>query len=72
MRYRVLTPPTQYVIPTFQRDYEWTEDGQWRLRFEDLVSAADRLVEARQLARAMPSSMPRSAVQARRHRPRGQ
>lgn len=56
---QVLTPPTQYVIPTFQRDYEWTEDGQWRLLFEDLVSAADRLVEARQMAQAMkkPAAM---------------
>lgn len=56
---QVLTPPTQYVIPTFQRDYEWTEDGQWRLLFEDLVSAADRLIEARQLAQAMkkPAAM---------------
>ncbi|PPJ36353.1 DUF262 domain-containing protein [Nocardia nova] len=56
---QVLTPPTQYVIPTFQRDYEWTEDGQWRLLFEDLVSAADRLVDARQTAQAVgkPAAM---------------
>ncbi|NKS38100.1 DUF262 domain-containing protein [Rhodococcus hoagii] len=56
---QVLMPPTQYVIPTFQRDYEWTEDGQWKLLFEDLVSAADRLVDARQMAQAMrkPAAM---------------
>lgn len=50
---QVLTPPTRYVIPTFQRDYEWTEDGQWRLLFEDLVAATDRLLDARQMAQTM-------------------
>jgi len=56
---QVLMPPTQYVIPTFQRDYEWTEDGQWKLLFEDLVSAAERLVQARHDAQAMkkPAAM---------------
>lgn len=61
---QVLMPPTQYVIPTFQRDYEWTEDGQWALLFEDLVTAADRLIDARQTAQAMkkPASMFEKAV----------
>lgn len=43
----ILKPERRYIIPTFQRDYEWTEDGQWRLLFEDLASTADRLLEAR-------------------------
>ncbi|UCZ89285.1 MULTISPECIES: DUF262 domain-containing protein [unclassified Gordonia (in: high G+C Gram-positive bacteria)] len=61
---QVLMPPTQFVIPTFQRDYEWTEDGQWTLLFEDLVSAAERLTEARQTAQSMkkPAAMFEKAV----------
>lgn len=43
----ILKPERRYVIPTFQRDYEWTLDGQWRLLFEDLESTADRLLEVR-------------------------
>lgn len=43
----ILKPERRYVIPTFQRDYEWTLDGQWRLLFEDLASTADRLLEVR-------------------------
>ncbi len=43
----ILKPERRYIIPTFQRDYEWTEDGQWRLLFEDLESTADRLWEVR-------------------------
>ncbi|ASR56109.1 DUF262 domain-containing protein [Cellulomonas sp. PSBB021] len=43
----ILKPERRYIIPTFQRDYEWTLDGQWRLLFEDLESTADRLVDAR-------------------------
>lgn len=43
----ILKPERRYVIPTFQRDYEWTEDGQWQLLFEDLESVADRLIEVR-------------------------
>ena len=46
----ILTPERRYVIPTFQRDYEWTEDGQWELLFEDLEATAQRLGEARRLA----------------------
>lgn len=44
---QILTPERRYIIPTFQRDYEWTEDGQWQLLFEDLDSAAERLGQAR-------------------------
>lgn len=43
----ILKPERRYIIPTFQRDYEWTLDGQWRLLFEDLESTAERLVGVR-------------------------
>ncbi|MGH1491345.1 MAG: DUF262 domain-containing protein [Acidimicrobiales bacterium] len=43
----ILKPERRYIIPTFQRDYEWTCDDQWRLLFEDLETIADRLLEAR-------------------------
>lgn len=43
----ILKPERRYIIPTFQRDYEWTLEGQWRLLFEDLASTADRLLEVR-------------------------
>lgn len=46
----ILTFERRYVIPTFQRDYEWTEDGQWSLLFDDLETVADRLEEARRNA----------------------
>ena len=35
------------IIPTFQRDYEWTKEDQWKLLYEDLESAAQRLAKAR-------------------------
>lgn len=44
----ILKPERRYIIPTFQRDYEWTRDGQWDLLFEDLKTTADRLLEVRQ------------------------
>lgn len=43
----ILKPERRYIIPTFQRDYEWTLEGQWRLLFEDLGSTADRLLDVR-------------------------
>ena len=43
----ILKPERRYIIPTFQRDYEWTLEGQWRLLFEDLASTSDRLLEVR-------------------------
>lgn len=58
---QVVTTPTQYVIPTFQRDYEWTEQGQWALLFEDLVSAVDRLEDAR--ARAIAVNIPSAVLE---------
>jgi hypothetical protein len=36
-----------FVVPTFQRDYEWTQDEQWELLFQDLDDVADRLYAAR-------------------------
>lgn len=42
----------RYVIPTFQRDYEWTKDGQWKLLFEDLEAVVERLEKARNDATA--------------------
>jgi hypothetical protein len=44
---QILLPDRRYLIPTFQRDYEWTRDGQWSLLFEDLSATADRLLEVR-------------------------
>lgn len=44
---QILLPDRRYLIPTFQRDYEWTRDGQWELLFEDLAATADRLLEVR-------------------------
>ena len=43
----ILKPERRYIIPTFQRDYEWTLDGQWRLLFEDLEATAERLLDVR-------------------------
>lgn len=54
---QILTPERRYIIPTFQRDYEWTEEGQWQLLFEDLDSAAERLGQARAHAEATGSSI---------------
>lgn len=53
---QILAPERRYVIPTFQRDYEWTEEGQWQLLFEDLDAAAERLGQARAHAEATGSS----------------
>jgi hypothetical protein len=48
----ILTLERRYIIPTFQRDYEWTEKGQWALLFEDLEAVAERLEDARRTAAA--------------------
>jgi Protein of unknown function DUF262/Protein of unknown function (DUF1524) len=50
---QVLTQDRRYVVPTFQRDYEWTKDGQWDLLFTDLEDTADRLYQARQYAESI-------------------
>jgi len=49
---QILSPERRYVIPTFQRDYEWTQDGQWQLLFDDLEQVAERLEVARSMAEA--------------------
>lgn len=51
----ILTFERRYVIPTFQRDYEWTRDGQWELLFEDLEAGASRLEDARYEAELLGS-----------------
>ena len=43
----ILGNERRFLIPTFQRDYEWTEKGQWSLLFDDLVATASRLAAAR-------------------------
>lgn len=43
----ILKPERRYIIPTFQRSYEWTRDRQWELLFADLVATADRLHQRR-------------------------
>ena len=47
---QILSLERRYVVPTFQRDYEWTKDGQWELLFDDLDAIAQRLGGARRLA----------------------
>jgi hypothetical protein len=42
----ILTQQRRYLIPTFQRDYEWTEEGQWELLYDDLEAVADRATAA--------------------------
>jgi hypothetical protein len=53
----ILNQERRYLIPTFQRDYEWTEGEQWALLFEDLEVVADRLQDARHLATQMGQSV---------------
>lgn len=48
---RILNLERRYVIPTFQRDYEWTLKDQWALLFDDLENTAARLGRAREEAR---------------------
>ena len=40
----------RHLIPTYQRDYEWTEEGQWQLLMDDILDVADRLTRARAYA----------------------
>lgn len=58
---QILNPERRYIIPTFQRDYEWTREEQWELLFDDLDSVADRLVDARAYAEA--SNKPLTVVE---------
>ncbi len=49
---QILAFERRYVVPTYQRDYEWTREGQWQLLFNDLEQVAERLDTARARARA--------------------
>jgi hypothetical protein len=49
---QILNQERRYLVPTFQRDYEWTREDQWELLFDDLEAVADRLYEARARAEA--------------------
>lgn len=44
---QILAQERQYVIPTFQRNYEWTEAEQWELLADDLEAVAERLGQER-------------------------
>lgn len=55
-------PDRRYLIPTFQRDYEWTRDGQWALLFEDLSATADRLLEVRSSAESGSALLSKEAA----------
>ena len=44
---QVLAQERRYVVPTFQRNYEWTQDGQWELLADDLEAVAERLGQER-------------------------
>jgi hypothetical protein len=58
----ILKPERRYVIPTFQRDYEWTKDGQWQLFFEDLDATAERLLQRREYAKVAGAATDEATV----------
>lgn len=58
----ILKPERRYVIPTFQRDYEWTREGQWQLLFEDLEATTGRLQHRRAYAKATGENADESLV----------
>ena len=64
---QILTQDRRYVVPTFQRDYEWTKEGQWELLFTDLEDTADRLYQARQQAAALGESLAKADKQVPPH-----
>ena len=47
---QILAFERRYVVPTYQRDYEWTREDQWELLFDDLEQVAERLAAARERA----------------------
>ena len=47
----ILGNERRFLVPTFQRDYEWNEERQWSLLFDDLIMTAGRLAAARKQAR---------------------
>lgn len=63
----ILNQERRYLIPTFQRDYEWTQDGQWALLYEDLEAVADRLEAARETAEQAGQSVESAEKQVAPH-----
>jgi hypothetical protein len=63
----ILAFERRYVIPTFQRDYEWTKDEQWSLLYDDLESVADRLEESRQIAEISGQDVAKAASKVAPH-----
>jgi len=39
-------PLKQWVVPSYQRNYVWTEEGQWKPLWEDLMALTDRVRDA--------------------------
>ena len=58
----ILKPERRYIIPTFQRSYEWTRGKQWQLLFADLVATADRLHHERVVAKLTGSEPDEAGV----------
>lgn len=46
----LLNRERRHLIPTYQRDYEWTEEGQWQLLMDDIFDVADRLSREREIS----------------------
>ncbi|ANF31313.1 hypothetical protein A0130_06200 [Leifsonia xyli] len=59
---QILLPDRRYLIPTFQRDYEWTREGQWELLFEDLEATSDRLLDVRTSGLSGPELLGKEAL----------
>lgn len=64
---QVLLLERRFVVPTFQRDYEWTREGQWQLLFDDLEAVASRLRFAREQAEEDGSSVAQAEKQVAPH-----
>ncbi|GAB2794890.1 DUF262 domain-containing protein [Amycolatopsis magusensis] len=64
---QILSQDRRYVIPNFQWDYEWTQDGQWELLFTDLEETADRLYQARQHAETMGTPLAKADKKVPQH-----
>lgn len=39
-------PLKQWVVPSYQRNYVWTEEGQWKPLWEDLMALTERVRDA--------------------------
>ncbi|WP_405140606.1 DUF262 domain-containing HNH endonuclease family protein [Sphaerisporangium sp. NBC_01403] len=64
---QILAQERRFVVPTFQRDYEWTLEGQWELLFDDLEAVTDRLFEARMNAELTGQSLSKADRQVTPH-----